>query len=222
MINLKVYILKDGECGVEKVFKIIGNKWVPSILEKCYFKNGLSISEIKKELPGCPETTLTRQLNNLITHKMLICKDEGSKTCIYVLTDRAKDMLSILSLLQRLAYACDFYNSEYDNAIDYAKSLIGQKWKSRIIWLTHNCQSMRFNSFQRSIDGISHKVLQEQLLSLQQNDLIKKIDYNEQPPRTEYFLTSKGELAYELIQEFADWAKKYGLIKVQIEITNLI
>ena len=219
---MKIYILKDGECGVEKVFKIIGNQWIPSILEKCFLRNGLTSSELRKEILACPETTFNRQLNNLVSNEMLVCKNEGEKAGSYVLTERAKDMMPILSLLQRLAYACDFPSSDYDNAMDFAKSLIGQKWKARIIWLIYSCGSMRFNSLQKSIEGISHKVLQEQLLALQQSDLVKKIDYNEQPPRTAYFLTAKGEIAYELIQEFADWAKKYGLIKVQIEISNLV
>ena len=217
---MKKYVLKDGVCGVEQVFKIVGARWKPSILETCYLMNGASLPELKKELPRCPETTLSRQINSLMGDEMLTPVSEG-KTTVYQLTERAKNLMPVLTLTQRLAFACDFPNSGYDSTIEYAKALIGQKWKSRIIWAIQTCGPIRFNELQRSIDGISHKVLQEQLEDLLRHGLLEKKDYNESPPRTEYAITKTGDIAYELIQEFAAWAKAYGLIKVKVEISSI-
>lgn len=217
---MKKYVLKDGTCGVEQVFKLVGARWKPAILETCYMMKVLSVSELKKELPRCPETTLSRHISSLVEDELLCLVSKG-EPATYQLSERAKKLMPILTLTQRLAFTCDFPNSGYDSTIEYAKALMGQKWKSRIIWALDACGDMRFNELQRSIEGISHKVLQEQMEDLQEHGLLEKRDYNEQPPRTEYSLTKTGEIAYELIQEFADWAKEYGLIKVRVEISNI-
>lgn len=217
---MKKYLIKNGPCGVEQVFRLIGSRWKPRIMQICYSTDSIAISTLKEELPNCPKTTLYRQVNNLVETEMLSAVSE-SEPMIYQLTQKSKDLVPALLLMQEFALACDFPNSGYDSSIEYAKSLIGQKWKSRIIWTINACGPIRFNELQRTIDGISHKVLQEQLENMQISGLLLKQDFNEQPPRTEYSLTETGKLAFELVQKFADWAKKYGLIKVQVEISSL-
>ena len=50
----------------------------------------------------------------------------------------------------------------------------------------------RFNELQRSIDGISQKVLTDSLRQMMSDGLAYRHDYHEQPPKVEYGLTELG------------------------------
>ena len=67
-------------------------------------------------------------------------------------------------------------------------SLNGSKWKLLIIRnLTH--RPWRFNELQKSLDGISQKVLTDSLRQLSEDGLIYRSDYKTNPPRVEYEMT---------------------------------
>ena len=72
-----------------------------------------------------------------------------------------------------------------------AVSLIGGKWK---LLLLRNLKERpwRFNELQRSIDGISQKVLTESLRQMIDDGLAYRRDYHENPPKVEYGLTDLG------------------------------
>ena len=69
-----------------------------------------------------------------------------------------------------------------------AVSLIGGKWKLLILRNLKE-RPWRFNELQRSIDGISQKVLTDSLRQMMSDGLAYRHDYHEQPPRVEYGLT---------------------------------
>ena len=73
-----------------------------------------------------------------------------------------------------------------------AVALIGGKWK---LLLLRNLRERpwRFNELQRSIDGISQKVLTESLRQMVDDGLAYRHDYHENPPRVEYGLTELGK-----------------------------
>ena len=60
----------------------------------------------------------------------------------------------------------------------------------------------RFTSLQKITNGISQKVLTENLKELEENNLINKEYFYEYPPRVEYFLTSEGYKYAKLLKEF--------------------
>lgn len=216
------YLIKDGQCGAEQAFKIIGARWKPKILNICYLQNGASFSVLKQEIHGCSDASLSRQINSLVQDKMLYRNaDETTETSVaYVLTEQARDIIPIMIMMQQLTYFCNYPTSNYEDAVEYANKMIGSKWKSRIVWVIHAYGTIRFNKLQKSVEGISHKMLNEQLSDLRQYGLIKKVDYQEKPPRTEYSLTQTGELAFQIIQRLAAWGKKSGFIKSKIVISN--
>ena len=72
-----------------------------------------------------------------------------------------------------------------------AVSLIGGKWKLLILRNLKE-RPWRFNELQRSIDGISQKVLTDSLRQMMSDGLAYRHDYHEQPPRVEYGLTELG------------------------------
>ena len=73
-------------------------------------------------------------------------------------------------------------------------SLVGSKWKLLIIRnLTK--RTWRFNELQKSLNGISQKVLTDSLRQLESDGIIFRKDYHTNPPKVEYGMT---DLALEL------------------------
>lgn len=214
------YFIQNGKCGTEAAFKIIGAKWKPHIIYLCNENNDMTFSKLKQNLTGITDATLTRQVHCLIDDGILqkYFTDLSKTKPFFILTDKAKDLLPAMQLMQQLSLLCGYQESEHKSQIEYAHKLIGSKWKSRIIWILHHYGTIRFNELQNSIEGISHKVLTGQLKQLLEQQLVLKTDYNEKSPHVEYSLTSAGELAYQIVQALADWCLKYELIKPHITI----
>lgn len=216
---MKKYYIRNGNCGTETAFKIIGARWKPHILFYCSSHSDVSFSSLKHSLPGISDSILTKQLNELLRDEMLVKEySVNNNKPSYKITLKTESLVGTLLLIEKLSVLCGFEGSGYPSKIEYAKKLIGSKWKSRIIWIIYNNNIIRFNELQNCIEGLSHKVLIEHLNALIQYDLIVKTDYNSKSPHVEYSLTDKGKMAYEVIQSLADWCQTYNLIKPQITI----
>lgn len=87
-------------------------------------------------------------------------------------------------------------------------NLISDKWKVLIIHELIN-GSKRSNELEKSLSGISRKVLTENLRSLEENDIISRVLYPEAPPRVEYALTSLGESLLPILYAIAEWGERY-------------
>ncbi len=89
-------------------------------------------------------------------------------------------------------------------------SLIGDKWKILIIRNLLE-RVWRFNELQKSLEGISQKVLTDNLRQLERDGIIYRKDYKTNPPKVEYGMTELGlELSKILNQMalFGDFYKK--------------
>lgn len=86
--------------------------------------------------------------------------------------------------------------------------LIGSKWKLLILrdLLTG---TKRYNELQKSLFGISQKVLTSSLKSMVNDGIVKRTDYNEVPPRVEYSLTELGESMTSVIRAMEEWGHYY-------------
>ena len=89
-----------------------------------------------------------------------------------------------------------------------AVSLIGGKWK---LLLLRNLKERpwRFNELQRSLDGISQKVLTESLRQMIDDGLAYRHDYHENPPKVEYGLTDLGTEMLPIVNALADFGNYY-------------
>ena len=85
---------------------------------------------------------------------------------------------------------------------------IGNKWS---LVITYNLMKSpkRFNELKACIPGISSKVLSQNLCELQKNDIIKKKTIPDEPEKTEYTLTEKGEDLRKLMTEMRAWGEKW-------------
>ncbi|MBE9146735.1 winged helix-turn-helix transcriptional regulator [Planktothrix mougeotii] len=80
------------------------------------------------------------------------------------------------------------------------------RWKILIIqelWIGVK----RFNQLQRSIQGITHKMLTEQLREMEADGVIHRQVYAEIPPKVEYSLTELGEGLKPILEQMHDWGK---------------
>jgi DNA-binding HxlR family transcriptional regulator len=87
--------------------------------------------------------------------------------------------------------------------------IIGGKWKSIIMHTMHNQGTIRFNLLKKSLPDISQKMLTQQLRELERDGLIKRVDYEEMPPRVEYSLTDLGRSAGSVYKAINIWQKEH-------------
>ena len=89
-------------------------------------------------------------------------------------------------------------------------SMIGSKWKLLIIRnLTK--RTWRFNELQKSLNGISQKVLTDSLRQLESDGIIFRKDYHTNPPKVEYGMTDLGlELSkmLDIMASFGDFTNQ--------------
>ena len=85
---------------------------------------------------------------------------------------------------------------------------IGNKWS---LVITYNLMKSpkRFNELKACIPMISSKVLTQNLSELQKNGIIEKRIILDQPEKTEYVLTMKGEDLRKLMQEMRTWGERW-------------
>lgn len=87
--------------------------------------------------------------------------------------------------------------------------LIGNKWKILIIRnLVYN-NKQRFTDFIKTIDGLSKKVLTDNLRALESDGIVEREVFAEVPPRVEYSLTELGKTLKPLLDAMSDWGTDY-------------
>ncbi|MBE5909156.1 helix-turn-helix domain-containing protein [Butyrivibrio sp.] len=87
-------------------------------------------------------------------------------------------------------------------------SLIGSKWKL-LIMRNLLARPWRFNELQKSLDGVSQKVLTDSLRSMESDGIIVRTVYPEVPPRVEYSLSELGESMRPIIKSMEEWGLDY-------------
>lgn len=91
--------------------------------------------------------------------------------------------------------------------------IIGGKWKVVILYLI-SYKISRFTDIHRLIEGISKKMLAEQLRDLERDGIILRTVFAEVPPRVEYSMTEKGLTLRPIIFAMRDWGMEFGAEKM--------
>lgn len=92
-------------------------------------------------------------------------------------------------------------------------SMVGDKWKWLIIRDLTRYPVLRFGELQRSIGGISKRVLALKLKELEADKMVHREAYAEVPLRVEYSLTEVGKSIEPVIQAMYDWGSYYENLK---------
>lgn len=97
---------------------------------------------------------------------------------------------------------------EFNSLIELSLNIIGGKWKMPILWLLKD-SSQRYGEMKKSLPGVTHKMLTQQLRELESDEIISRKVYPEVPPKVEYNLTLLGKSVIPVIELLNDWGEEY-------------
>ncbi len=89
-----------------------------------------------------------------------------------------------------------------------AIDVVGGKWKMHLMWVLAE-GPVRFGQIRRKLDGVSEKVLAENLRQLEASGVVHRELYAEVPPRVEYSLTPLGEELNAALAPLEAWGEKH-------------
>lgn len=94
-------------------------------------------------------------------------------------------------------------------AVDDALYVIGGKWKLRII-VSLGDGIKRFNELQRTLTGISARVLSNELKDLEMNGfVVRKVNADAIPITVEYEITDYAESLRDVVQALHHWGVRH-------------
>jgi DNA-binding HxlR family transcriptional regulator len=96
----------------------------------------------------------------------------------------------------------------YDCGIGPAFAVVGGKWKAAILWELAETP-VRFGALKRRVEGVTEKMLIQQLRELERDLLVTRTVFHEVPPRVEYALTEWGKSLNRALGPIADWGERY-------------
>src|SRR6476646_2004456 len=86
-------------------------------------------------------------------------------------------------------------------------AVLGDHWN--ILIVREACLgTRRFDDFQVAL-GIGRNILARRLKALVDEGLLRRVEYQEHPPRSEYRLTDQGRDAYTVLAAMAAWGDRW-------------
>lgn len=92
-------------------------------------------------------------------------------------------------------------------AVEATLKMISGRWKV-LIFRELLPETKRFNELQRSLRGITHKMLTQQLREMERDGIVHRETY-QQSPKVEYSLTSLGKTLHPIIDVTHKWGVEY-------------
>ena len=93
--------------------------------------------------------------------------------------------------------------------VETTLDVIGGRWKVLII-RELIAGVKRFGELQRSVNGITQKMLTQQLREMEEDGIIHREVYAQIPPKVEYSLTSLGESLKPILYAMHEWGVKHS------------
>lgn len=95
------------------------------------------------------------------------------------------------------------------HAVGDALYVIGGKWKLRII-IALSEGNKRFNDLQRRVEGISARVLSNELKDLEMNGFVKRtVDTKSKPVVVQYELMDYSDSLTDVLRALHDWGRQH-------------
>ncbi|MBQ6887747.1 MAG: winged helix-turn-helix transcriptional regulator [Lachnospiraceae bacterium] len=101
----------------------------------------------------------------------------------------------------------DFGYEKFETVV----SMIGGKWKLRIIYMLAVHGVLRYGELKRLLSPITHKMLTTQLKELEKDGLVHRMEYHQVPPKVEYSMTEMGRDLQSVVREMYFWIQKYEI-----------
>lgn len=91
--------------------------------------------------------------------------------------------------------------------MEYGMDIFGGKWKPRIICMLGLNGTMRYGELKKQLENITDTVLASTLKEMIGTDIVKRIQYDEIPPRLEYALTDTGLSLIPVLGNICLWSE---------------
>ena len=101
----------------------------------------------------------------------------------------------------------------YGCSVEATLCVIGGRWKPVIIFLLLQNEFLRFGELKKIIEGITQRMLTNQLRELENDKIIDRKVYAEVPPRVEYSLTEYGRSLEPIMIAMRDWGAEHMTVK---------
>ncbi|GAA2391483.1 helix-turn-helix domain-containing protein [Streptomyces glaucosporus] len=85
---------------------------------------------------------------------------------------------------------------------------VANKWALLIIEALGD-RTRRFSELRDEVEGVSHKMLTQNLRMLERNGLVDRKVHPTVPPRVEYTLTEAGRALRKTVDGLCDWTHRY-------------
>lgn len=93
-------------------------------------------------------------------------------------------------------------------AVQTTLRVIGGKWKLPLLWYLRE-ETMRYSELQRTIPGITPKMLAEQLRELERDGIVLRTVHPVVPPKVEYSLTAYGRTLDPILATMDAWGSRH-------------
>ena len=93
--------------------------------------------------------------------------------------------------------------------VDATLAVMGGRWKAIILFHLIYKDVLRFNQLQKSIEGITQRMLTNQLRELEQDGIVNRKVYAQVPPKVEYSLTEYGKTLAPILQAMREWGENH-------------
>ncbi len=92
--------------------------------------------------------------------------------------------------------------------VETTLQVIGGRWK--VLILRELLEGVkRFGELHRDLNGITQKMLTQQLREMEQDGIVHREVYLQVPPEVEYSLTDLGKTLKPILDAMHDWGIKY-------------
>lgn len=93
-------------------------------------------------------------------------------------------------------------------AINETLRVLEGKWKIVILNQLFAARgALRFSELEKLVEGVTQKMLIQQLKELEKDGIVKRTVYPQVPPRVEYALTEMGQALGPAMTALIDWAE---------------
>jgi DNA-binding HxlR family transcriptional regulator len=97
--------------------------------------------------------------------------------------------------------------------VQRALDALDGRWKLAIIFRLFATSTLRFSELERSIPGVSQKMLTQRLRELERDGVIARTIHAAVPPRVDYCLTTAGEALRPALRMLRDWSASTGGVR---------
>ncbi len=101
----------------------------------------------------------------------------------------------------------------YGCSVEATLAVIGGRWKPVIIFQLLQNDFLRFGELKREIDGVTQRMLTNQLRELEKDKVVNRKVYAEVPPRVEYSLTDYGRTLEPVMLAMREWGSEHMNVK---------